>query len=214
MCSAADALCLLCLQVGEQDEKEGREYRPVVMFNQRLSSGDVGLGLNARRLRESFLRNFVITYSLRSIGDVGSVFRRYPGLWKVCGRCSTSCSGVCLHGSTPGVPCRAGPSYGMRMRAKGYGMQVCAQKSIVLNWTRVPPCSPARVRVYCVCLQVFVEEADMPGRYKLIAEQPSRPQGMPQRHELLATALKTFCLLSCARRCGTRHEGDRLWQFN
>jgi hypothetical protein len=43
----------------------------------------VGIGLNARRLRESFLQNFLVTYSLRPIGDVGTVFRMYPGLWKV-----------------------------------------------------------------------------------------------------------------------------------
>lgn len=29
------------------------------------------------------MQNFVVTYSLRPIGDVGSVFRRYPGLWQV-----------------------------------------------------------------------------------------------------------------------------------
>lgn len=49
-------------------------------------SGDVGLGLNARRLRDNFLKNFSITYSLRPIGDVGSVYRRYPSLWQVRGR--------------------------------------------------------------------------------------------------------------------------------
>lgn len=57
--------------------------RPVVLFNQRLSSGDVGIGLNARRLRTNFLNNFTVTYSLRPVGDVGTVFRRYPGMWKV-----------------------------------------------------------------------------------------------------------------------------------
>lgn len=55
----------------------------LVMFNPRLASGDVGVGLNIRRLRESFLKSFVTTYSLRPIGDVGTVFRRYPGLWQV-----------------------------------------------------------------------------------------------------------------------------------
>lgn len=55
----------------------------LIMFNPRLASGDVGVGLNIRRLRESFLKDFVTTYSLRPVGDVGSVFRRYPGLWQV-----------------------------------------------------------------------------------------------------------------------------------
>lgn len=43
----------------------------------------MGLGLNARRIRNNFLKAFTITYSLRPIGDIGTVFRRYPGLWKV-----------------------------------------------------------------------------------------------------------------------------------
>ena len=46
-------------------------------------SGDVGIGLNARRLRENFLNRFNVTYSLRPVGELGTVFRRYPELWKV-----------------------------------------------------------------------------------------------------------------------------------
>jgi hypothetical protein len=46
-------------------------------------SGDVGIGLNARRLRDNFLNRFTVTYSLRPVGDIGTVFRRYPGMWKV-----------------------------------------------------------------------------------------------------------------------------------
>lgn len=78
----------------------------LIMFNPRLASGDVGVGLNIRRLRESFLKDFATTYSLRPVGDVGSVFRRYPGLW-----------------------------------------------------------------------QVFVQDPELPGRYKLAAEKASRPGG-------------------------------------
>lgn len=78
----------------------------LIMFNPRLASGDVGVGLNIRRLRETFLKDFVTTYSLRPVGDVGSVFRRYPGLW-----------------------------------------------------------------------QVFVADPELPGRYRLAAERPSRPGG-------------------------------------
>lgn len=79
----ADECIKLVRTAREQDEQEGRPYRPVVLFNPRLSSGDVGLGLNARRLRQNFTKNFTVTYSLRPIADVGSVYRRYPGLWKV-----------------------------------------------------------------------------------------------------------------------------------
>jgi len=78
----------------------------VILFNPRLASGDVGVGLNVRRMRDSFLSSFVTAYSLRPIDTVGSVFRRYPGLW-----------------------------------------------------------------------QVFVEDPEAPGRYKLIAEEPKRPAG-------------------------------------
>ncbi|KAJ9505336.1 hypothetical protein QJQ45_021834 [Haematococcus lacustris] len=102
---AEDALKTI-RQVGEQEEAKGLAPRPVVLFNQRLSGGDVGLGLNARRLRDRYLNQFSITYSLRPIGEVGSVFRRYPGQWKV-----------------------------------------------------------------------FLEDPELPGRYKLLTEQPSRPQG-------------------------------------
>lgn len=48
-----------------------------------VCSGDVGLGLNARRLRNNFLQRFNVTYSLRPVGEVGTVFRRFPELWKV-----------------------------------------------------------------------------------------------------------------------------------
>ena len=55
------------------------------MFNPRLASGDVGVGLAIRRMREQFLGRFTTTYSLRPIADVGSVFRRFPGMWQVGG---------------------------------------------------------------------------------------------------------------------------------
>ena len=55
----------------------------LVMFNPRLASGDVGVGLNIRRLRDTFLSDFVTVYSLRPIGDVGSVFKRFPSQWQV-----------------------------------------------------------------------------------------------------------------------------------
>jgi hypothetical protein len=46
-------------------------------------SGDVGLGLNVRRMRNDFLSSFLVSYSLRPVGDSGTVFRRYPGRWQV-----------------------------------------------------------------------------------------------------------------------------------
>jgi hypothetical protein len=55
----------------------------LVMFNPRLASGDVGVGLAMRRLRERFLGEFMTTYSLRPIGDIGSVFKRFPSEWQV-----------------------------------------------------------------------------------------------------------------------------------
>lgn len=79
----ADDCRRIVRQIGEQDEKLGVGERPVVLFNQRLSSADVGLGLNTRRMRQQFLGSFMVTYSLRPIGEIGSVFRRYPGKWKV-----------------------------------------------------------------------------------------------------------------------------------
>ena len=46
-------------------------------------SGDVGIGLNVRRMRVEFLSTFTVTYSLRPLGEFGTVFRRYPGQWQV-----------------------------------------------------------------------------------------------------------------------------------
>lgn len=79
-----------------------------------LFSGEVGVGLNVRRIRSSFLSAFVTTYSLKPIGDIGTVFRKYPEQWKV-----------------------------------------------------------------------FLEDEKMPGRYKLVAERSSRPEGPPNNLSLL-----------------------------
>lgn len=48
-----------------------------------LCSWDVGVGLTVRRIRQDFLSKFLTTYSLRPIGEMGSVFRQYPHPWKV-----------------------------------------------------------------------------------------------------------------------------------
>ncbi|KAI5057639.1 hypothetical protein GOP47_0027654 [Adiantum capillus-veneris] len=56
--------------------------RPLIMWNPRLFSGDVGIGLNVRRTRDNFVSTFTVVYSMRPLSQ-GAIFRRYPGLWKV-----------------------------------------------------------------------------------------------------------------------------------
>uniref|UniRef100_A0A5B7C1M3 DUF1995 domain-containing protein n=1 Tax=Davidia involucrata TaxID=16924 RepID=A0A5B7C1M3_DAVIN len=56
--------------------------RPLIMWNPRLVSEDVGVGFNVRKLRRYFLRTFTVVYSMRPLAS-GAVFRCYPGLWKV-----------------------------------------------------------------------------------------------------------------------------------
>jgi len=56
--------------------------RPLIMWNPRLFSGDVGVGLNVRRLRSSFLRTFTVVYSMKPLTS-GAVFRCYPGMWQI-----------------------------------------------------------------------------------------------------------------------------------
>lgn len=56
--------------------------RPLIMWNPRLVSEDVGVGFNVRKLRKYFLRTFTVVYSMRPLAS-GAVFRCYPGQWKV-----------------------------------------------------------------------------------------------------------------------------------
>ena len=56
-----------------------------------VCSGDVGIGLNVRRMRTDFLSAFTVTYSLRPLGEFGTIFRRYPNQWQVLR------PGSCLH---------------------------------------------------------------------------------------------------------------------
>ncbi|KAF5208436.1 hypothetical protein FRX31_001967 [Thalictrum thalictroides] len=56
--------------------------RPLIMWNPRLISEDVGVGFNVRKLRRYFLSTFTTVYSMRPF-PTGAVFRCYPGLWKV-----------------------------------------------------------------------------------------------------------------------------------
>ncbi|RVW53485.1 hypothetical protein CK203_083753 [Vitis vinifera] len=56
--------------------------RPLIMWNPRLISEDVGVGFNVRKLRRYFLSTFTVVYSMRPL-PAGAVFRCYPGSWKV-----------------------------------------------------------------------------------------------------------------------------------
>ncbi|KAK1259843.1 hypothetical protein QJS04_geneDACA021423 [Acorus gramineus] len=56
--------------------------RPLIMWNPRLVSEDVGVGFNVRKLRNNFLRTFTVVYSMRPL-PYGAIFRCYPGMWKV-----------------------------------------------------------------------------------------------------------------------------------
>ncbi|XP_073146953.1 uncharacterized protein [Henckelia pumila] len=56
--------------------------RPLIMWNPRLISEDVGVGINVRRLRRNFLSTFTVVYSMKPLPS-GAVFRCYPGSWKV-----------------------------------------------------------------------------------------------------------------------------------
>jgi len=72
-----------CKQAQQEAEERGDTAASVVMINPRLASGDVGIGLNVRRMRDEFTSTFTTTYSLRPLEEYGTVFRRYPDMWKV-----------------------------------------------------------------------------------------------------------------------------------
>mmetsp|Transcript_49175 Transcript_49175/g.93915 ORF Transcript_49175/g.93915 Transcript_49175/m.93915 type:complete len:355 (-) Transcript_49175:422-1486(-) len=65
-------------------EKAMEKGVPVVMFNPRLASGDVGIGVAVRDMRVNFLSTFLVTYSIYPLSSPsGSVFKKYPGQWQV-----------------------------------------------------------------------------------------------------------------------------------
>eukprot|EP00250_Pteridium_aquilinum_P016017 c22895_g1_i1 orf=167-1099(-) len=66
--------------LSEDTENEGR---PLIMWNPRLFSGDVGIGLNVRRTRDNFVSTFTVVYSMRPLPE-GAIFRRYPGYVHLC----------------------------------------------------------------------------------------------------------------------------------
>ena len=56
----------------------------MVLLNPRLASGDAGIGLTVRRMRDDFLGRMTVSYSLRPLPWCnGSVFKSYPGLWRL-----------------------------------------------------------------------------------------------------------------------------------
>eukprot|EP00793_Prasinoderma_coloniale_P004102 PRCOL_00006277-RA len=54
----------------------------LVLFNPRLASGDVGVGLALRDTFRDFTLQMCVSYSIRPIGD-GSVYKCYPAPWRV-----------------------------------------------------------------------------------------------------------------------------------
>ncbi|KAK9756740.1 hypothetical protein RND81_01G118000 [Saponaria officinalis] len=60
----------------------GDPPRPLIMWNPRLISEEVGVGVNVQKLKKFFLSTFPVVYSMRPLAS-GAVFRCYPGLWKV-----------------------------------------------------------------------------------------------------------------------------------
>ncbi|KAK1360933.1 Tyrosine-sulfated glycopeptide receptor [Heracleum sosnowskyi] len=56
--------------------------RPLIMWNPRLVSEEVGIGVNARNVKRYFLNSFTTVYSMRPL-PYGAVFRCFPGSWKV-----------------------------------------------------------------------------------------------------------------------------------
>lgn len=65
------------------DQIEG--MAPMVLFNPRSASGDVGVGLSVRRARKEFFDLFTTVYCLNPLFEDGSVtlFRKQPDDWKV-----------------------------------------------------------------------------------------------------------------------------------
>ena len=69
----------------------------VVLVNPRLASGDAGIGLTVRRMREDFLGRMTVVYCLQPLPWCnGSIFKRRHGLakFKVMSPYSTACSPV------------------------------------------------------------------------------------------------------------------------
>lgn len=56
----------------------------VVLVNPRLASGDAGIGLTVRRMRDQFLGAMTVVYHIEPIEWCnGNIFRKYPGMWRL-----------------------------------------------------------------------------------------------------------------------------------
>ena len=56
----------------------------VVLINPRLASGDAGLGLNFRRMRDQFLGRMTVVYAIQPLPWCnGNIFKRFPGMWRL-----------------------------------------------------------------------------------------------------------------------------------
>lgn len=56
--------------------------RPFILFNPRLESAEIGIGLTARRLRERFINTFQVIYYLQPL-EQGALLRAYPHQWQL-----------------------------------------------------------------------------------------------------------------------------------
>ena len=126
-----------------------------------------GVGLNVRRMMLDFVSSFTVAYSLRPIGDIGTVYRRYPSQWKVV---APSCSEQ--RPSTNPPFCRLSPPHhpldrqALHLPRKGLPG---GQEAVFLREGLAANGLPA--------VQVFIEDAALPGRFTLAAERSERPAG-------------------------------------
>jgi hypothetical protein len=56
--------------------------RPFILFNPRLESAEIGIGLTARRLRARFINTFQVIYYLQPL-EQGALWRAYPHQWQL-----------------------------------------------------------------------------------------------------------------------------------
>jgi hypothetical protein len=91
ICTPGDVAVVVCapdpqgVEASQRVAAEAAELgTAVVLLNPRLASGDAGIGLTARRLRDRFVGGFTVAYSIRPVAD-GTVFKAYPGMYQVFG---------------------------------------------------------------------------------------------------------------------------------
>ena len=91
ICKPGDVAVVVCapdpqgVEASQRVAAEAAELgAAVVLLNPRLASGDAGIGLTARRLRDRFVGSFTVAYSIRPVAD-GTVYKAYPGMYQVFG---------------------------------------------------------------------------------------------------------------------------------